>query len=451
MFVFFKEPIISSIDWVAGPCGFFLSLFLVGYFVVSRLGSRAEKQVVWLAFGFKSLMVLFSAWLYQSYYGFGDTFGYFHCARDLNQLLWSDIATWWDIVVVDPAAFELQERFLTSHPYYRSDSTKWVLKFCSILLVPGRASYLWLSYLMVFLSLWGLYQISSWTAKFEVLPPLVNRMVFFLVPSVLFWSTGVLKEPIIFFALGLMFHFLIDRRLSIYKAIGAVIGIFLIWHIKPYILTSLIAAYLLSQLYALSRSTVWKLGIVFVLILSFSVFRSSSIFDQQISGWSLNLIEEQLMRIQESQIESTDLDSGSGYVIEGFQSESIIDVIAASWSAFVTSMFRPYIWESRKPINLLSALENFVLLCLSFGALYFVLVKQRARQLWTQIPSFIGIWVVLLLIIVGLTSFNFGTLSRYRCIVAPFVFWYVLAVWWSVYGDRRSGERVVLLSIRDRT
>lgn len=425
----FREPILSSLDWVLGPIGLFLSIFLVFFFIDRRMKSKAERQVVWLSFGLKAFMVLFSAWIYEIYYGYGDTFGYFQCAADLNDLLWTDVSSWWNIVVSNPESYELGERYVTEHRFFRSSSTKWVNIFYSIWLIPGHASYLWLSFLSIFFSLYGLYQMSNWALPYSS-RYLLTRAAFFLVPSVLFWSTGVVKEPIIFLGLGMIFHGL--RVISKFhlSSLLILVGAFLIFQIKPYIILSLLVAWLLHLILSIWRSQLWRIGVLIIFMMILLGARQSAFFERQVSGWSLSLLEERLMELQESQIENTERYSGSGYVIYGWDDASPLVVARAGGEAFLTGLLRPFIWEAKKPINLLSAGENLVISILLLSLLW---KSLRSGVEWSYAaPQVILIWIVIFLVIVGLTSFNFGTLTRYRCIVMPFVAWSLLT---SIFDD----------------
>jgi ABC-type sulfate transport system permease component len=95
-----------------------------------------------------------------------------------------------------------------------------------------------------------------------------------------------------------------------------------------------------------------------------------------------------------------------------------------------STLFRPFLWESKKIIILFSALESFFMLL----ALFYVLSKVGILKFLGSIFSdpqifFAFILTLLLSAVVGFTTFNFGTLVRYRLPVLPFYFFMLIAIY----------------------
>ena len=111
-------------------------------------------------------------------------------------------------------------------------------------------------------------------------------------------------------------------------------------------------------------------------------------------------------------------------------STSVPDIILASPVAIFTTLFRPFIWETRKPIMLFSALESLVLLI----ATLYVLFKCRIFKFFYYIFGdpylfFCFVFTMILGIIIGFSTFNFGTLVRYRLPILPFYFFMLLYIY----------------------
>ena len=116
-------------------------------------------------------------------------------------------------------------------------------------------------------------------------------------------------------------------------------------------------------------------------------------------------------------------EAGSGYSL-GELDGTFSSMIKLLPQAINVSLFRPYIWEVRNPLMLLSALESLALL---FFTVY-VLTKAK----FTVFQAFRDPNVLFFLIFsltfafaVGVSTFNFGTLSRYKIPLLPF---YALAL-----------------------
>ena len=88
--------------------------------------------------------------------------------------------------------------------------------------------------------------------------------------------------------------------------------------------------------------------------------------------------------------------------------------------AISTVLYRPFLWESKKFIMLLSAIENILLLLLTL----YIILKTRIRIFRiinsSLIVQFCIFFTLSLAIIIGLTTFNFGTLLRYKSPLLPF-------------------------------
>jgi hypothetical protein len=87
--------------------------------------------------------------------------------------------------------------------------------------------------------------------------------------------------------------------------------------------------------------------------------------------------------------------------------------------AINVSLFRPYLWEVSNPLMALSALASLVFFILSLVLIF----KYRLRVLRSfRNPdvSFSFVFSIIFAFAVGVSSFNFGTLVRYKIPLMPF-------------------------------
>ena len=95
-------------------------------------------------------------------------------------------------------------------------------------------------------------------------------------------------------------------------------------------------------------------------------------------------------------------------------------------AAVNVTLFRPYIWEARKVITVLSSLEAMAFLLLTLKILIYVgPIKAWAAIRKDPNIQFCLIFTIIFAFAVGISSFNFGALSRYRIPCLPF---YALAL-----------------------
>lgn len=109
---------------------------------------------------------------------------------------------------------------------------------------------------------------------------------------------------------------------------------------------------------------------------------------------------------------------GSGYTL-GELDGSWQSMLRLAPQAINISLFRPYLWEVQNPLMLLSAMESLILLLITLRLLWNVGIRIF---IYMQIPDvlFCIAFALIFAFAVGVSSFNFGTLSRYKIPMMPF-------------------------------
>jgi hypothetical protein len=132
-------------------------------------------------------------------------------------------------------------------------------------------------------------------------------------------------------------------------------------------------------------------------------------------------------------------DEGSTYSLGEFE-PTIGGMLTKFPLAVNVTFFRPYLWESKKIIVLLSALEAFLFLFLTIKILFTVGLVNIWKTV-SQDPNiqFCLIFSVIFAFAVGLSSYNFGTLSRYRIPCMPF---YALALILIYYRNKPLSKKL---------
>ncbi|MFZ6014453.1 MAG: hypothetical protein ACOYXT_29205, partial [Bacteroidota bacterium] len=113
----------------------------------------------------------------------------------------------------------------------------------------------------------------------------------------------------------------------------------------------------------------------------------------------------------------TGKEAGSGYTL-GELDGSFNSMLRLTPQAINVSLFRPYLWEVKNPLMLLSALES---LAFFFGVMY--LLIRRNRFVFTSLTNpnilFGIIFSLTFAFAVGVSTYNFGTLMRYKIPMLP--------------------------------
>lgn len=262
-----------------------------------------------------------------------------------------------------------------------------------------------------FVSLIGL------TAIFKVVKPYFTNYkkalfyIVFLSPSVLFWGSGLLKESIIFFAIGLLLLHLkqLSEKFSIQSSLIIVFSIVLITYTKLYILVALCPAFLG---YGLTK-TIFKGKSLVSYLLSCLILVGAS-FLLLAAPLKLNPIELIIAKQHDFIALMNQVENYSTLTYTTLQSPT--DVFLAIPNALINTLLRPFLWESNSPFMLMSAVENLDIITFFMVALFF-----RKQNINYNILLFCLSFVLFLYILTGLTVPNFGAIARYKVPAIPFL------------------------------
>jgi hypothetical protein len=113
-------------------------------------------------------------------------------------------------------------------------------------------------------------------------------------------------------------------------------------------------------------------------------------------------------------------DQGSAYSL-GSVDPTAAGMVKQFPAAVNVTLFRPYLWETRKPIQLINALEATIFMLITIKVIF----SLGLRRFWKTIVTdptiqFCFIFTIIFAFAVGISSGNFGTLSRYRIPCLPF-------------------------------
>lgn len=229
--------------------------------------------------------------------------------------------------------------------------------------------------------------------------------VIFLIPSVLFWGSGLLKESILFFALGLFItHFFkLTKVVRTSSLLILFIACLLILFTKLYILIALIPAclgYLIHQKVIKKKpftSYLSSFGIIFLITLLFNYFF------ERLNPFIL-LIKKQRDFLLEMKMHN------HINTIEILPFESTIDVILYIPLAIYNTISSPHLNNSNSILTLMSAMENLIFIILLLSPVFYFKRKQKNIPILLFCFSF----AIPLLIIIGSTTPIIGAIVRYR-------------------------------------
>ena len=261
-----------------------------------------------------------------------------------------------------------------------------------------------------FIGLWSIFRLFE--NKFHKQKWLLVLVIFFI-PSVYFWTSGILKEGILIFAFGLLLHSfnkLITEKFSLIIILGLVISIYILLISKFYVLIAALPG-LFFILITKGKPTK-KLFAKYILI--HIIFLSIAWVTKPIIGVSF---PEILAKKQHDFINYSNSLKQVGSKIEIQEIEpNIISIIKATPKALINTIFRPTIFEISNPMMLLAAIENLILLLfMVLTAIFFSKRNLKNPWLWFCVS-----FVLILFTLSGITTPILGALVRYKAPALPF-------------------------------
>ena len=410
----------------------YIVLFTVlAYFIRPYVTNQQTRKyflpALWVRFGGAIALGL----IYQFYYDGGDTFNYFtHGSRWIWEAFHEDVELGLKMLWANGGDRILNETYAYSSRiwYYRDPHSYMLVRIAAFFdlftLHTYSATALFFA-VFSFSGLWAMFEVVS--SRYQQSANRVGLVILFI-PSVIFWGSGILKDTITLGALGwLTWGLYRIIEMKYYRWIEIlVIGFssLVIYKIKSYVLISflpLVAFWLLLKNLKKIKNSVLRFAAAPFLML---VFGGVGIL--LLNNITANTNKYKLETIAErARITAYDIRYGwgarsggdGGYDI-GLPDGTLIGMAKLIPAALNVSLFRPYLWEVKNPLMLLSALEAVFI-----GILALKFFFNRGLRSLTDDPFllFSLVFSLIFSFAVGVSTFNFGTLIRYKIVMMPFL------------------------------
>jgi hypothetical protein len=250
------------------------------------------------------------------------------------------------------------------------------------------------------------------------------------VPSVCFWGSSIMKDPITLGAIGAFayasYRILIVGKPNIFLILWMIINAYLLIVIKSYILLTFLPGMLLWIVFTKQGQWVPKnlRPVVGPIVLTITII-ASLFFVRSFGakyGSSLNSFANSVDQSRSWILYATEVTGGSAYDLGTFE-PTIAGVLKMFPKAVNVALFRPYFFEARTPIIIPSALEGTLSIIIVIRLLFLLGFRRFFRSI-SRSPDMIFCmsFFIFLGFITGISSWNFGTLVRYKIPCVPFFF-----------------------------
>ncbi len=364
----------------------------------------------------------------------GDSFVLFYTeGTNLCQLILKDFShiKWLYLPAADFDQELLKSRMNLG--YLKNENNYMIVRITTVLSFFSFNKYLILNLFFSLLSFSGVWRLYRFF--YEQYPHLHKQLAIAILylPTFVFWSSGILKDPICTGALGwltyALYETLYKKKDFLKNAIIIFISGYLLYTIKVYILISYVPFFLLYVILKnvnLIKTRVMR--VVFVLGLIFLAMTMFTTVMQQLAGTLDNYggadLANNVTHYQKAYAEQEE--AGSSFSLGVEFDGSTLSLIKIAPAAIVATLFRPFIWESRKLTTLFSSLESMVIMFFTLSVLYKTGVRNFIKAILKDPAiTYCLLFALLFALFVGATTANFGTLVRYKIPCMPF---YIIAL-----------------------
>lgn len=235
-------------------------------------------------------------------------------------------------------------------------------------------------------------------------------------PSVLFWNSGVMKEPVLTLGIGLWVSGMVNLSSKVLwrSIILMVIGAMLVLLTKFFVMLCILppaVAYLIFIKKEERRFIAGKIALVYLMfgIAAFNVYRMVP---------ELNFGQMLVNKYTHAVKEAAYFNAGSMIEIPAIEN-SAISILRASATGICNMLLRPFPWEAQNPMQWFSSIENLVFLTFLLIVLAFIN--------WRSIPHlnlflFCVCFAFGYLALTGMCTPVAGNMVRYKAPLLPLLY-----------------------------
>ncbi|MGD9327715.1 MAG: hypothetical protein PVH48_02040 [Cyclobacteriaceae bacterium] len=428
-------------------------VYLLAMIIRNRITDGVNRKYFMPGLTLKIIGAISLGLIYQFYYKGGDTLNYFDRG---SKYIWEafrdsplkGLQLMFANGEYNPETFQYASEII----YYNDLPSYFVVRVASFFDLLTFHTYSATAVLFAVFSFSGLW--AMYTVFYRMLPKMHLQLAIaiFFIPSVFFWGSGILKDTITLGALGWGIYAFAEifmfKRNFLLGSVILLLSFFMIYEIKIYILLCLVPAlmiwFYLSTLGKIKNLVLKSMILPFTIVLLFiGGYYSVKLIGQENHRYNL----ERLSYTAESTARwlsyVSEREEGSGYTLGDFD-YSPAGIMRKTPAAIWVTLFRPYLWEAKNLVMFLSAIESFLLFIFTLFAVGRVITKRKINELISNpIVVFCLVFSITFAFAIGLSTYNFGTLVRYKIPMLPL---YMIAMFMLLSYSKRPRKFVAFTS-----
>ena len=403
----------------------------IAFWLRSFITTRTTRKFFIPALVLKIAGALAVGLIYQFYYDGGDTFTYFNLGSVHIYEAFLDSPSKGFSLIFGPDSYSAETYEYASRIYTFGDKHSYfVVRVAGLFSLFTLNTYSAIAVLFAVLSFTGMWSMfvslnkaypgQSWFLALSIL----------FVPSVVFWGSGLLKDTLTIGALGWMTWGAINIFRFQDKWVKSIVAIllsaFVVYIIKIYILLCILPAVLFWVLLSFNRSIKSQMVRILVFPIAIIMVAAGGYYTIVILGntshrYSLDKFNYTAESTAKWNYYVSQQEGGSGYTIGDATDFSTGAMLGRAPEAIWIALYRPYFWEADNIVMFLSGVENLILILLSVFVLVRVGLNKGFRILIDDPFVFFSLlFVFAFAFAIGVSTYNFGALVRYKIPLIPF-------------------------------
>ncbi len=393
-----------------------ICLFLIIWIIFLNAHNNELKLHYFPALIFKLLCGLGIGYLYFYHYKSGDTIQYDQATHLVLNNITPSISNWYSFLFRSDLSF-IHGTLPHVLNEYRS---LFFVKILSLLYLFSDRSY-WISslYLSLF-SFWGAWILVGSLFKYHPDSKYAGLISFLYFPTIVFWSSGILKESISFACITLITSLFIRwyyrRSFHFLNIILYILLFWVLWSLKYHyaaiLLLSTLSGFIFMITYdkfGFSNRFLVYLGIFFILAFIITFIHPNFHLSNLMDVIKANHFKVTELSQEKNLIKFLPIGTGNYHFL--------INIPVSLFGG----LFMPFPWQGHTILSVFTGIFNLVILLVTIYKLIHITKDQNSLNFWLFAG---GTYVVILAIVMAYTTPNFGTLERYKISYLPFfLFW----------------------------
>ncbi len=371
-----------------------------------------SKSQLIILFLLKVMAGIFYGWIGLYYGGLAemfDTWGYHTNSVAEYKLLFKDPHAYFTNLFINPYTGGLEKVFVSTDSYWSDLKGNLFIKILSVFNIFSFGNYYVNVVFYSFVTLFG--PVAFYRVMNDIFPgkKTVLLLSVFLVPSFLYWASGIHKEGLIFAGLSMMIYTVYfgtkEKRAGFLRIMAFITGLLLVTLLRNFIIVILLPA-LLTWLLAIK----WPGRVPHIFVTLYILFG--------ILFFTIRYLDPRFdfpQAVVNKQQEFMMLAPGNSTIPIKQLKPTAISFLTNTPQAITLSAIRPYPSDVRHILSLAAAIEVSLLLLLFILFLFFHRDKPRSRST----IYFCVFFSFSLLLAIGFSNNNLGAIVRYRSVIIP--------------------------------